>query len=237
MSITHKTAFAAFGCAVAMLSVSAHAVALAGGDNVSFSIDSPLGLFGSANVVGNSLELRPNVVDSVTGKTDFIATGATLSAYQTVNITVTALSGYQLTGFNLSESGGFAGSNLANAWIAGDLKAIDIEGDTGIAGHMNQQIVSSIAGSGLAAGSGNWTGSAAIALPVTGWGGSDGIVTSVTLTLTNDLIALDSAEIWKSLATVTATVSPVPEAETYAMMLAGLGLVAFMARRRNRAAV
>jgi hypothetical protein len=29
------------------------------------------------------------------------------------------------------------------------------------------------------------------------------------------------------------TAAPVPEAETYAMMLAGLGLVGFMARRRK----
>jgi hypothetical protein len=31
------------------------------------------------------------------------------------------------------------------------------------------------------------------------------------------------------------TVAAVPEAETYAMMLAGLGLVGFMVRRRNAA--
>jgi len=33
-----------------------------------------------------------------------------------------------------------------------------------------------------------------------------------------------------------ATLAPVPEAETYAMMLAGLGLVGFMARRRRKSA-
>jgi len=37
--------------------------------------------------------------------------------------------------------------------------------------------------------------------------------------------------------TATFEVTPVPEADTYAMMLAGLGLVGFMARRRTRAAV
>jgi hypothetical protein len=39
-----------------------------------------------------------------------------------------------------------------------------------------------------------------------------------------------------SLDNFSATAQPVPEAETYAMMLAGLGLVGFMARRRKQIA-
>jgi hypothetical protein len=33
--------------------------------------------------------------------------------------------------------------------------------------------------------------------------------------------------------TITSTLAPVPEPETYAMLLAGLGAVGFMARRRK----
>lgn len=194
------------------------------GTHVDFSIDSPLGLFGEASLAGDSLVFTPTQI-SQSGQTDFYADGSSLFASQTVHITVTAHSGYQLSGFSLSESGGYA-LDGGRAWIGGDLKAIDIEGSTA------DQLAAAIVGSPLVGGGGEWTAAAAIVLPPSGWGGTDSIVASTTLTLTNQLFALGAAEIWKSGATVAAITAPVPEAETYLMMLAGLVMVSAFARRR-----
>ena len=85
--------------------------------------------------------------------------------------------------------------------------------------------------------SGSWAAQAAITLPTTGWGGVDGSVGSVKLTISNQLDAfanLGSASINKDsirVSAFTTAVTPVPEAQTYAMMLVGLGLVGFMVRR------
>lgn len=194
------------------------------GTTVDFTIDSPLGLFGEASVAGDSLVFTPNAAGS-SGPTDFYADGSSLYASQTVHITVTAHGGYQLAGFDLSESGGYALAG-GTAWVSGDLKAIDIEGSTA------NQLTVAILGSELVGTGGDWTAAASIGLPSSGWGGSDGVVNSVTLTLSNQLFAMGAAEIWKSGATVAAVTAPVPEADTYLMMLAGLGMVGWFVRRR-----
>ena len=195
------------------------------GTTVDFTIDSPLGRFGEASIASDSLVFTPNAVAS-SGPTDFYADGSSLYAGQTVHITVTAHSGYALTGFDLSESGGYALAG-GTVWIAGGLKAIDIEGTTA------NQLTAEILGSPLVGSGGSWTAAASIALPPSGgWGGSDAVVNSVTLTLSNLLFAAGAAEIWKNGAAVAAVTAPVPEAETYLMMLAGLGVVSLFARRR-----
>ena len=223
MSITHTTTRLAFACAAALLSGSAFALTLSG-DTVKYTIDDPLGYFGSASLDGDSLVFAPS---------GFTAGGLTLSVGQQLNITVEVLDplNYQLASFSQSESGGYSGfvSNPANGLISGAFNAIDSEGNT------SNRIDSAIAISGLADGAGTWTGSAAISLPASGWGGADGIIGKVELQLINDLVAYDTAEIWKNMARITVVTTPVPEAETYAMMLVGLGLVGFAVRRRKRA--
>jgi hypothetical protein len=226
MKITKKTALAALGCAAAMLSGSAIAATTTlSGTQVKYTFDaSNLGLFGTATLSGDTLVFAP---------AGFIATldetQSYKSASETVTITVEALGGYQLAGFNLSEYGAYALGDEGSAWVAGSLQAIDVEGNTG------KQLSSAITGS--LGDAGTWTGAAAISLPATGWGGSDGIVKSVTLTLSNDLFALGSAEIQKGGASIASIAAPVPEAHTYAMLLAGLGLVGFMAQRKARSVI
>jgi hypothetical protein len=78
----------------------------------------------------------------------------------------------------------------------------------------------------------NWQANAAIAIP-TNW--SNG----VNLTIENILLASTSqagslAFVEKKFVGNSVVITPVPEAETYAMMLAGLGLIGFMVGRRNR---
>lgn len=225
MSITHITTRAAFVCAMALLSGSAFAVTTLNGTTVKYTFDeTALGYFGSASVVGDSLVFAPS---------GFTADAQNPWVGQQLNVTVEALNPlqYQLASFSLAESGGYSGyaSSLGNVVISGQLKAIDIEGNT------SNQIASAIAASALANGSGTWTGAAAINLPASGWGGVDGIVGKVELQLFNDLIATDAAAVWKTAASLSVVTSPVPEAETTTMLLAGLGLVGFMARRRSLA--
>ena len=219
MNINTQAALAAFGLAGALLAGSASAATLSG-NNVNFSYDeNALGLFGTASVVDGSLTFTP---------TSFLATGTT-PAFQTVNITVTAHTGYFLSGFTLTESGGYSLPGLSDmVWLQGNFTALDIEGNTSLS------VASNIVGPSFTAGtSGSWQGGAALVVPASGWGGADGLVTSVTLTLNNQLFAMGGGEIWKNAIAIEAIATPVPEAETYAMMLAGLGLVGFMARRRR----
>jgi hypothetical protein len=210
----HHARAASLGCALAMLSASAAAMA----GNVTYTVDAAgWGLFGTPTVSGDTLLFAP---------TGFSAsqTSAPLGKTATINITVTAAPGYLLNGFSLSESGGYTLSG-GSAYATGSFKAVDIEGTTG-----NQIPVSF---SGILDG-GTWNAHATIALPATGWGGTDGEVSSVTLTLSNLLYASGNASIWKEGVSITSHVTAVPEADTYAMLLAGLGLVGFMARRRAR---
>jgi len=205
---------AVLGCALVLLSGGAAAGTTLPGNNVSYQFDAgKLGLFGSASVVGGNLVFTP---------AGFSADGPLGFASETINITVLADAGYVLTGFSLHETGGYAG-NMENAYATGTFTAIDIEGTTG-----NQLPVSFNGVNG----SGTWAANALITLPATGWGGADGEVTSVTLTLSNQLFAVGDSSIWKDGVSISATALPVPEADTYAMLLAGLGLVGFMARRR-----
>jgi hypothetical protein len=221
MHINTKTALAVWGLTGALMAGTASAATLSG-NNVSFSFDNAaLGLFGSASVVGDSLVFAP---------TNFIADSTTPNATQTVNITVTADPGYFLSAFNLAEQGGY---NLDSgmAYLQGNFSALDIEGNTSLS------VASNIVGPAFVAGtSGSWQGGAALVLPASGWGGADGLVTSVSLTINNYLFATGGGQIWKQAVAIEAVAAPIPEADTPLMMLAGLGLVGLMAARRARLA-
>lgn len=204
---------AVLGCALVLLSGGAvAAVTTFAGNNVSYQFDADqLGLFGSASVASGDLVFTP---------AGFSADGTSLFASETINITVLANAGYLLTGFSLHETGTYTGDG---AYATGTFTAIDIEGTTGKQSPVSFNGVNS---------GGTWAADALIALPASGWGGADGEVTSVTLTLSNQLFAAGDSSILKNGVSISATALPVPEADAYAMLLAGLGLVGFMARRR-----
>ena len=84
----------------------------------------------------------------------------------------------------------------------------------------------------------DWTSHAGVAIPA-GWGGADGVVNGVNVTIENILLANSltsgsAAFIEKKFVGLGVVAAPVPEADTYAMMLAGLGLVGFAVRRRSK---
>jgi hypothetical protein len=230
MRIYKKTAVAVLGLSAALLGggVSAAPVTLTG-TYLSYSFDdADLGLFGAASLSGDNLVFTPSNFTASSGGVQF--------SFQTINITVSANTGYLLSAFNLTESGGYSlTGDGASFGVTGTFAALDIEGTTG--NYIPMTIGASAPLDGATSG---WTALAGVTLPATGWGGADGMVGSVKLTLSNQLYATASsgsaASIYKDFVGISAITTPVPEAQTYAMMLAGLGLVGFMVRRRSRAA-
>jgi hypothetical protein len=202
------------------------------GTAVDFSFDDGLlGLFGPANVSGDTLYFTP------TGFQAQSLNGAGFAlANDTVNIKVTVHDGWSFTGMGLAERGDYlllgAGSTVD---VAGQIRAFD----------MASPLVDLTANIGASAPltlpgvpTHNWEANAALDLAA--W--DDARVLNVTIE--NLLLASTGAA--SSLAFVekkfigltpfTVEVTPVPEAETYAMMLAGLGLIGLTAMRRRRTA-
>lgn len=213
-----KAAVTALGLAGFLL------VGAASANQVTYTFDSTqagFSMFGTPTVSGNSLSFVPN---------GFLATDGA-PVFPMITVTVTANAGYFLSGFQLIETGGYTlPTSVDEVYLGGVFEALDIEGTTG------NEVSSSITGPAFTTTGTNlaWTGGASLVIPASGWGGLDGLVTSVSLTIDNQLFAFGAGEIWKDAISVVAVTTPVPEAETYAMMLVGLGLVGFMVRRRSR---
>lgn len=224
VGISFKQTMVALGCAVSLAGGSAVAapVTLTGTTVIYQFDDTALGQFGPAfSLVGDSLVFTPaNFAVSTTSILPAVIS--------TINLSVTARSGLQLSSFSLLESGSYSQTGGGLAYVTGNLEALDIEGNTG------NHLVGSIQPT---YGNGSWTALANVALPATGWGGADGIVGSASLMLSNQLFAVSNggfASINKNSVSVTAFTMPVPEVNSYAMMLAGLGMIGFLAGRRGR---
>lgn len=236
MRVFKKTAQAVMGLSVVLLSGGALAATPAPlvGTHVTYTFLDDPGYFGTVGLTGDELIFTPTA--------DFKASSANgvpgiknQKLVIQVSINAPYLSSLSLSGFSLSEAGGYSLSGTgAHAGVNGYLEALDIEGNTDLSA--KGSIVTS--GLGVIGGTQSWTGNAMVALPGTGWGGADGVVSSVNLTLFNILsattVAGTSAQIWKDAVKIDVVTTPVPEAETYAMMLAGLGLIGFMVGRRSR---
>lgn len=234
-----KAGVAVLGLSASLLSGGALAVNMVtvAGANVSFTYDADLlGLYGTPSVSGDSLVFTPtNFFAESTNGEGFAMTNATL------NVRITANGGYQFSNVSLIERGDYylIGSD-AEVAVGGQIRVFDL--DNPIVNEATDSIETTAPLSVHTTLSGftttNWTANASVAIPGTGWGGADGIVDGVNLTIENLLIANTSqsgsaAFIEKKFAGSTLIITAVPEAETYAMMLAGLGLVGFMARRRG----
>lgn len=216
-----KTALAVMGMSAVLFAGNAMAaIQIVEGTNVFYSFDDA-SLFGTATASGD------NLVFAHTAGFTAASTGVLSPAFvfDTLNVTVTAKTNYQLTAFSLAESGGYTRSSGTSVGVTGTFTALDnFEG-------MSNTGVKSFATAPFSATSGTWNAAANLAVPVAGWG-DNGVVSTIKLTLSNQLFVTGGVgEIWKNAVTVNTSVSAVPEAETYAMMLAGLGLVGFMARR------
>ncbi|MEW6119365.1 MAG: PEP-CTERM sorting domain-containing protein [Pseudomonadota bacterium] len=210
------------------------------GTTVSFTFDDALaGLFGTPSVSGDALFFTPTNFKAIS------SSGAGfVSASQTFNVAVTANAGYQIAGASLTENGDYYNINTNFAGfegvaVGGQLRLVDLDAPftpavVGAISATAPLTATTTFPSGFA--TSNWTATAAAAVPL-GWGGADGIATAVNVTIENILIAsslnaASAAFIEKKFAGLEIVTTPVPEPETYAFFLAGLGLVAALVRRR-----
>ena len=207
------------------------------GTNVSFTYDSALtGLFGTPVVTGDSFYFTP---------TSFTAesyNGAGIdSTSATFNVSVVANDGYFISSTLLSETGDYyklSESTAVGAVAVGgqlivrDLNAPLSSALSSITSAMPLDVITSFAYFQTT----NWSATASVVLPED-WGP----VAGVNVTLENILLAstvnpASAAFIEKKFAGITviaSMASPVPETNHYGMLLAGLGLVGFMVRRKK----
>lgn len=221
-----KAAFAVFGLSAALLGGNVHAdvvvdngVVTATGTHVTYTFDlADMGLFGpvsGVSISGDTLNFAPTAF----GGTNFAIMQESLIIDVSFNL---GYENYEFTRFDLSESGRFVTPGVQR-----DADATFTVRDNYSPNANLQTLVldKAVVGS-------DWTIDGSV-VPLAGWG-AGGLFNSATLNLSNSLAAFGGAEVWKDAVSISAQVAPVPEAETYLMMLAGLGLIGFMARRRNR---
>ena len=208
------------------------------GDTVSFTFDDALlGLFGTPTVVGDSLFFLPTDFKATSSDDGFMITS------ETMNIEVTANTGYEISGAAVVEGGDYfninsdfaAGEGVAagGQFIVRDLDNPLDSSVSSIVADAPLTDLTTLAGFSTT----SWSADAGVGIPAA-WGGSDGLVSGVNLTIENILAAASFEPssisfIEKKFVSVAVVTTPVPEPETYAMLLASLGLVGFMARRRN----
>lgn len=234
----YKGAAALLGLSASLLSSGAFAMTTLAGTNVSFTFDETLvGLYGMPTVAGDSLIFTPTSFSaSSTNGQGIVQKNGTL------NVSITANPGYQFSTVSLTERGDYylIGSDAAVA-VGGQIRVFDQDDP------VNNEVTGNIVATApfnvyttiSSFSTTNWTANASASIPASGWGGADGIVSGVNLTIENLLIASTTAAgsaayIEKKFAGTTIVISAVPEAQTWAMMLAGLGAIGFMTRRARR---
>lgn len=220
--------------ATAVLTVAAvgasAATATIDGEGFTITYDTALvGLFGTPTLVGNVLSWFPSGSPGFSAQTDsgFDVTNSTFA------LLVTADAGYTLSGFSLAEGGDYfyfgAPGATAGVDVSGQLRVTSLPGGT-----TARPIIESTtytANTWLDFGTTDWSaGTSTVAL--------NG-VTQANVSVENILAAYvlggpGYAFIEKKEAFLTIAVSPVPEPETYALFLAGLGAVGFMVSRRRK---
>jgi hypothetical protein len=199
------------------------------GNTVNFSFDDALlGLFGPASVSGNTLYFTP---------VDFQAKSLNGAGFaltnDTINIQVSAHAGWTFSTLDLTERGDYLllGSG-STADVAGQMRVFDI---TTPLTDTTATIASFSPLNLLGVPTHNWAAQASLNLSA--WESTRAInVTVENLLLASTGATPSLAFVEKKFVGLTpnmVAVTPVPEAETYAMMLAGLGLVGFAAARRR----
>lgn len=233
MKFFKKAGVAVIGISAALLSFNAlAAIQTLTGTNLTYVFDDSLmGLYGMPTLSGDSLVFTPTsfIAQSTNGQ------GIVMTS-STINVKVYANSNYSFSTLSLKEMGDYSliGSD-AQVAVGGQIRAFDL------ANALSPQLTDSITANAplnvtTTLGSyqtTNWEANAAVAIPAN-W--SNG----VNLTIQNILLASttqvgSAAFIQKKFVGTAVILAPVPEAQTYAMMLVGLGLVGFMVRRARAA--
>ena len=199
------------------------------GSTVDYTFDnSLLGLFGTPAVSGNTLYFTP---------TTFKAQSANGGGYtltdSTVNIQVDAKPGYLFSKVGLHESGDYLllGSG-SQADVTGQIRVFRLSQPLGV---ITRSIVPTAPLDLTGTPTHNWHAKAGANLAA--WNtGAPINVTVENLLLANTITTPSSlAFVQKKYIGLTVVTAPVPEAETWALMLAGLGLVGLQLRRSKGA--
>ena len=196
------------------------------GTTIDFTFDDAmLGLFGTASVSGDSLYFTP---------TDFVAQSSNGAGYvltnETINVQVTAHQGYSFSSFDFSEKGDYL--------LLGSGSSVDVTGQVRLFDVANPfvDITSSLAPvaplTQVGVPTHDWV--AQTSTDLSAWNTANTInVTVENLLLASTTAPNSLAFVEKKFVGLNFVTTPVPEAETYAMMLAGLGLIGFVVRRRT----
>jgi len=198
------------------------------GTHLTFTYDDALvGLFGTPSVSGDTLFFTPN---------SFRTAGIGASSYSFVSdtfvFTVAAKSGYTLTGVDLTEQGDY---RLHRPTGTGDL-GVDLTGeirvrDLGTLAEKTANLQTTAPLTTLGSSTIDWTANADTSFQA--WQSTGARVTiENVLDAWTDTTKPSSAFIEKKYVGASFQVTAVPEPETYAMFLAGLGMLGMVARRR-----
>lgn len=196
------------------------------GNNVDFTFDDTLmGLFGQPQIAGDTLFFTPINFEAQS------LNGSGLGfTKDTINIQVTAHSGWNFDSVNLLERGDYL--------LLGNGSTVDVTGqirvfDTAMPlTELTDSITPTSAMNMGGVPTKNWNADASV--DVSAWN----TATKLNVTVENLLLASTSspnslAFVEKKFAGLSLITTPVPEADTYKMMLAGLGLIGFMVARRK----
>lgn len=197
------------------------------GTNVDFTYDDSLmNLFGQPSVAGDTLFFTPVNFDVSSSNGE----GYTFNK-GTVNIQVTAHNGMTFDSVNVLERGDYmllGAGGTAN--VSGQVRVFDT------AMPLTDMTAGIMATSPLTMSgpqTNNWTANSTI--DVSNWNTASTLnVTIQNLLLTSTTAPNSLAFVEKKFASLSLVTTPVPEAETYGMMLAGLGLIGFVVSRRRR---
>lgn len=216
--------------ATALISTSALAATQtldAGNYTISFD-DSLLGLFGTPTLTASG-----DLAFSPSGTPGFSAqTGSGFDfTNSTVALTITADAGYQLTGFNLIEKGDYfkigASSEVA---VLGQMRVQDlVNANVNLSNSITSAMPLNVTSSSFAnLATTDWTALASIGQVATGK-----VVVSIENILGAYVPVSGYAFIEKKSVLLDINVTAVPEPQSFAMLLAGLGVVGAMVRRRR----
>lgn len=207
------------------------------GSNFDIIYDNSLiGLFGAPTLTNDSIFFTP-----VSFKAESLNGNGVVTANSTINLSIIEHANKNIMGFSLLERGDYRlvgdGSVVG---IGGQTRVFDlsnpfIESNMAITSASNLSIINSIFDSSTH----NWTSSSNVSVIDPQWANT----TSYNYTIENLLTAYtDSAGSGPKVAfiekkfvgsSISIVVTTVPEADTYAMMIAGLGFMGFTLRRRK----
>lgn len=190
--------------------------------------DAVVGLFGAPSLVNSNL-----VFGNIGGSPGFSAQTASGIKFtnSTFAFTITADQGYALSGFNLYEAGDYALLGNDSAVLVGGQLRVKPVGVSAITSQISTTAPLTAKTSFMSYATTDWEAHASV-IPTTA-------LTSATVSIQNILGAYVPAAgyafIEKKNVELGFILTSVPEPESYAMLLAGLGMMlGFASRRRNR---